>query len=332
MDDAVGYLSVTRERSISNALRGFTVLIDDKAVDKIKGGETKRYALPNGQHVIRVAIDLYKSKPLTLHVGPGETINLSCGDQAPKTLGETFSLRGVEQSFKAVTSPSDYLRLEVIDRKNLPGTARPLPGTRPQHRQSGVGRRAVSHKTIFLSYRREDSRAITGRIYDRLSAHFGEPAVFRDVDSIPVGTDFRSQINKTIDRADVFIAIIGPRWLDIRNAQGERRLDLVEDYVRVEIETAMAKDIPVIPLLVDNAQMPRADELPDSLAQLVFRNALPIPHEPYFHAGVDLLIEQISRLDIKPQAPHSRFCVGCGKSLKTAQRFCTNCGRPAPDH
>lgn len=330
MAPAIGYLSVSRERSISNALRRFTVLIDDRAVDKIKAGETKDYALSSGQHVVRVAIDLYKSKPLTLNLKPGETVNLSCGDQAPRTLSESFSLRGMEQSLKAVTSPGDYLRIELVGRKNSADTTPPSM-KRSRRRPAVAGRRNASHKTIFISYRREDSRAITGRIYDRLSAHFGEPAVFRDVDSIPVGMDFRSQIAETIDRADLLIAIIGPRWLDVRNGQGERRLDLVDDYVRIEIETAMAKDVPIIPLLVDNAQMPRADELPDSLAQLVFRNALPIPHEPYFHAGVDLLIEQIGELDIKPQALRNRFCVGCGKPLQAAQRFCTACGRPASD-
>jgi len=331
MGSMVGYLSVTRERSISNALRSFTMLVDDKTVDKIKPGETKRYALPSGRHVIRVKIDLYKSKPLKLNLRSGETVNLLCGDQAPKTLSESFSLRGMGQSLKAVTSPSDYLRIEVTGRKNSRKTTPPSPTKRPQSQPEASGKRAVSHRTIFLSYRREDSRAFTGRIYDRLSAHFGQSAVFRDVDSIPVGMDFRSKINESIDRADLFVAIIGPRWSNARNAQGERRLDLAGDYVRLEIETAMAKGVPIIPLLVDNAQMPQADELPDSLASLVFRNALPIPHEPYFHAGIDLLIDQIGELEIEPQAPRSRFCVDCGKPLQTAQRFCTGCGRPT-DH
>ena len=331
MDGAKGYLTITRDRSISNALRGFTILIDDKTVDKIKPGEAKRYALPCGHHVIRIAIDFYKSRPLPLELQPGQSLTLICGDQAPKTLSESLSLRGMGQSIKAMTSPADYLYIKQTGDEGtstLPVQQELLeqaePGTRPPKTP------ARNQKTIFLSYRREDSRTITGRICDRLTSHFGREAVFRDVDSIPAGIDFRSKIREMIDKADLLIAVVGPRWLDARNQHGERRLDQTEDFVRLEIESAMARGMPVIPVLVENANMPSADELPDSMAQFAYHNALPILQEPYFHAGMDMLIEQIERPDGEPTGPKQQFCVGCGKALAAGQRFCTGCGHPAP--
>ena len=330
MDSAKGYLTITRDRSISNALRGFTILIDDKAVDKIKPGEAKQYALPCGHHVIRIAIDFYKSRPLSLELQPGQSVALICGDHAPKTLSESLSLRGMGQSIKAMTSPADYLYIKQTGDDGTPT----LPAQRERPEQPGRDTRpprppARNRKTIFLSYRREDSRTITGRICDRLTSHFGREAVFRDVDSIPAGMDFRSKIRETIDKSDLLIAVVGPRWLDARNQHGERRLDQAEDFVRLEIESAMAKGMPVIPVLVENANMPSAGELPDSMAQFAYRNALPILQEPYFHAGMDMLIEQIERPDGEPAGPKPQFCVGCGKPLAAGQRFCTGCGRPA---
>lgn len=324
------YLSITRDRSVSNAMRRFTVLVDDRPVDKIKAGETKRYAVSSGSHEIRVGIDFYKSRPLKIDVRAGESIDLCCGDAAPKTLSESLSLRGMGQSLKALTSPADYLYVKVAGRE-APQISVPAGEPERPARRSGAARSAREHQgpTIFLSYRREDSRAITGRISDRLTAHFGKGAVFRDVDSIPIGMDFRSKIRETIERADLLIAIIGPRWLDARNQQGEPRLGLSEDYVRLEIESALAKGIPVIPVLVEDAAMPQAAELPESIAQLAYRNALFIPREPFFHAGVDKLIEEIDGFGPKTAPWKQRFCTGCGTPLQAGQQFCTRCGRPS---
>lgn len=325
-----GYVSIERKRSISNALRGFTVVIDDQPVDKIRSGEIKRYALPIGQHAVRIAIDFYKSKPLGFDLQPGQTLHLVCGDHAPRTLSESLSWRGMGQSIKAMASPGDYLYIErtVAEPMQVAPTEPDRTAGREIDRRPARPAKRV-RRTLFLSYRREDSRTITGRIRDRLTGHFGNGAVFRDVDSIPAGMDFREKIRETIDEADVLVAIVGPRWLEVRNPQGERRLDQAEDFVRLEIESAMAQLIPVMPVLVDNASMPRADQLPESIAQFAYRNALPIPQEPYFDAGMSRLIEQIERLDGDPDTADPRFCVACGKPLAVGQRFCTGCGRPA---
>jgi hypothetical protein len=119
---------------------------------------------------------------------------------------------------------------------------------------------------IFLSYRRDDSRSATGRLADRLQALFGAERVFRDVDSIAPGLDFEAALARAIGGASVMLAVIGPRWVDMRDAQGRRRLDDPQDTVRREIEAALAAGLPVIPVLVEGARMPPAEALPASLA------------------------------------------------------------------
>lgn len=107
---------------------------------------------------------------------------------------------------------------------------------KPQHKPTPVGRAA-----IFISYRRDDASDVTGRIYDRLIQHFGKPFVFKDVDSIPLGIDFRKHLGDSVGRCDVLLAVIGKRWL-IGNV-GQRRIDDVGDFVRAEIEAALQRDI-----------------------------------------------------------------------------------------
>ena len=108
---------------------------------------------------------------------------------------------------------------------------------------------------IAISYRREDSLVITGRIFDRLVAHYGRDAVFRDIDNIPLGVDFRTHVNRTIDSSDIVLAIVGPRWIGPRANQ--KRLANPADPVRVEIEAAVRKGVPLIPVLVLGATMAR---------------------------------------------------------------------------
>jgi len=121
---------------------------------------------------------------------------------------------------------------------------------------------------IFLSYRRDDSRSATGRLADGLQAVFGAERVFRDLDSIAPGLDFQASLERAIGGASVMLVVVGPRWADMRNAQGRRRLDDPQDVVRREIEAALAAGLPVIPVLVEGAAMPSAALLPASLAGL----------------------------------------------------------------
>jgi hypothetical protein len=151
--------------------------------------------------------------------------------------------------------------------------------------------------TVFICYRREDAPATTGRIYDHLVQSFGADSVFKDVDSIPVGTDFPSHIQRILRQATAQVVIIGPRWLDIHDEAGRSRLQNPGDFVRQEIETGLASGIPVIPVLVEGATMPPAQVLPSSVAPLTRLQAVNIRFDPDFTTDVRRLITAIEHVD-----------------------------------
>ena len=153
---------------------------------------------------------------------------------------------------------------------------------------------------IFISYRREDTSGYTGRLYDRLSAHFGQRSVFMDVDAIPLGRDFVSVIENEVGSCDVVVAVIGKHWLSVTDGSGRRRLDDPGDLLRQELEAALSRDILVIPALVGGAQAPRADELPQALTPLARRNALEFS-DATFGAVCSVLIKAIEDA-VRPRA------------------------------
>jgi rhodanese-related sulfurtransferase len=148
---------------------------------------------------------------------------------------------------------------------------------------------------ITLSYRRKDSDAITGRIRDRMVEHFGQKAVFMDIDSIPLGIDFRKQIQEVLRENQVLLAVIGPNWTG-PVANGPARIFDPSDPVRIEVETALRSGIPTIPVLVGGATMPSPAELPDSLKELPFYNAAEVSSGLDFHAHVDRLIRAVEQI------------------------------------
>lgn len=148
-------------------------------------------------------------------------------------------------------------------------------------------------KKVFLSYRRADSMNATGRVYERLVKRYGKQAIFKDLDSIRGASRFQQDIDQALAQSAVLIVIIGRNWLDMRDEYGRRRLDLPDDFVRREIETALRLHVPVLPILVEGAQMPRREWLPYSLQPLVEFNALEIPNYPFFEAGVRRLGKQV---------------------------------------
>lgn len=143
---------------------------------------------------------------------------------------------------------------------------------------------------IFICYRRDDTAYVTGYINDRLSEEFGADSVFTDVDNIALGVDFRTILGETVGQCQIFLAVIGDSWLTARNPDGGLRLQDPSDFVRIEIESALQRNIPVIPLLVGGTKMPSKDELPDSLKDLAFRNGTLIRPAPDFHADIDRLV------------------------------------------
>lgn len=130
---------------------------------------------------------------------------------------------------------------------------------------------------------------MTDRLRDRLVREFGEENVFTDVTSVPPSVDYRRALREQIAGCDVMIVVIGPRWLSAEDDSGPR-LGRRGDMVRVEVETGLKSGMPVIPLLVDGARMPDAHQLPESIAELAYRNAAQLRRDPDFHRDVDRLI------------------------------------------
>jgi formylglycine-generating enzyme required for sulfatase activity len=147
---------------------------------------------------------------------------------------------------------------------------------------------------IFISYRRDDSLGSTGRIYDRLLENFPAEQIFMDVDTIPLGEDFVEFIEKAVTKCDVLLAVIGRDWVTIKDRNGRRMLDSDGDFVRTEIRAALQRKVKVIPVLVENADIPSAEDLPDDLKPLARRNAIELRHTA-FHADVDKLIKVVQR-------------------------------------
>ena len=147
-------------------------------------------------------------------------------------------------------------------------------------------------RAIFVSYRREDAEGEAGRLFDDLVGVFGEHSVFMDVAAIEVGRDFRKAIDESVATCGVLLAIIGKDWADARNQAGQRRLEDTADFVRLETASALKRDIPVIPVLVHGARMPRADQLPDDLKELAYRNGVELTHARW-GSDVQLLIKAL---------------------------------------
>ena len=146
---------------------------------------------------------------------------------------------------------------------------------------------------LFISYRREDSVAYAGRLYDHLGQHFGADQVFMDIGQIPLGEDFVNVLDARVQGSDVVIALIGPKWLEVRNEQG-RRLDQADDFVGHELAAALEQGKRVIPVLVGGSKMPNARELPLAIGRLARCQAHTVD-DTRFEYDIDALIRFIER-------------------------------------
>ena len=144
-----------------------------------------------------------------------------------------------------------------------------------------------------VSKRRDDSADVTGRIHERLLRRFAQEVVFKDVDSIPLGIDFRQHLENALSQCRVLIAVIGDRWIESDIPIGKRRIDDPRDQLRLELEVALGRNIPVIPVLVRKASIPPEEELPSSLRSLAYRNGIQIRPDPDFNGDMDRLIKGI---------------------------------------
>ena len=203
-------------------------------------------------------------------------------------------------SYATATKPDALLAERIESRVSQEHSAWASEQSQGQHAEVAMAQR------IFISYRRDDSRGYAGRLQGDLSRRYSDEHVFRDVE-IPPGADFGEYITGLVDRCNVVLAIIGPGWLDARDREGERRIDKPDDWVRLEIERALARDgVEVIPVLVDGARLPPREELPESLLALRRRNAFELSDRRWdYDVGqlgqhLDTLLRGTSALHVKP--------------------------------
>ncbi len=177
---------------------------------------------------------------------------------------------------------------------------------------------------IFVSYRRDDSAYVAAAINEKLEERFGADSVFFDIDSIPLGADFRQHISDAVGECDILLAIIGDSWVEAVDEHGNYRLNDPADFVRLELESALLRDIPVIPVLVDEASIPSKAVLPPSLQNLAFRNAAEV------RAGRDLqqhLARLVKGVERVSQSVRAREEQPAGESLQTSSSE-SSVGRP----
>jgi hypothetical protein len=243
----------------------FDVHLDGKPLAIFKTGEIKSLAVTPGKHVIKVR--RYVMTWTSGNMGEKDQISEV---QSTIAAGET----------RRIMFNDNFGKLNIVEIKN-PVSFQPSNS---------------ALKSIFISYRRSDSADISGRIYDRLVGKFGRDQVFKDVDSIPLGSNFKSVLDSSVGACKVMLAIIGKGWLDAKDANSRLRLHDPADFVRLEVESALNRNIPVIPLLVAGASMPAKHDLPQSLGELAYRNGIAIRPDPDFHNDMNRLIASLEKM------------------------------------
>ncbi len=148
---------------------------------------------------------------------------------------------------------------------------------------------------IFISYRREDTKAIAGRIFDRLESRFGRHEVFFDVEGIPPGVDFYKFLDEQLDQSGVVVALVGPGWTGAPGNAEEAQICAKNDFVRLEIEGALQRNIPIIPVLIDGASFPNVNDLPESIRPLTLLNAIKLDVGQDFNVHMSRLIDNLIR-------------------------------------
>jgi beta-lactam-binding protein with PASTA domain len=167
---------------------------------------------------------------------------------------------------------------------------------------------------IFISYRREDAAGHAGRLFDRLSEHYGRSRVFMDVAGIEAGVDFVEAIDQAVGSCQVLLVMIGRQWLTAADEHGRRRLDEPGDFHRLEIVTALSRNIRVIPILVEGSRMPAAQELPEPLARLARRQAVEL-RDSRWDSDVQELIAALDRALASPPASATSAETPAGRAL-----------------
>ena len=152
--------------------------------------------------------------------------------------------------------------------------------------------------SIFISYRRDDSIDIVGRIYDRLTDKYGNSRMFKDVDSIPIGADFREHIKTELENTSTVLVVIGKNWTGVNGSGRDsiRRIDEENDYMRLEIATALNNNIPVIPIKLLGGEIPSENKLPNDIQNLAYRNGITVRPDPDFNNDINRLIAGLDKM------------------------------------
>lgn len=175
-----------------------------------------------------------------------------------------------------------------------PTTPYAVPQPMPAAQQAAVPR-PTTH-SIFLAYRRSDSLTMVNRIRARLAEHFGEFAIHSDMDAVPIGMDVRNYLGVGVTQSKVLLAIIAPQWLTSIDPRSNRRIVDPDDSVRIEIEAALKRGMPTVPILVDDARLPASGELPPSLGSLAAYNGMVVRQDPDFAADMDAVIRVLEQI------------------------------------
>jgi hypothetical protein len=190
-------------------------------------------------------------------------------------------------------------------------------------------REPSSECRVFVSYRRADSADATDRLAEALGRHFGSDRIFLDIDNIDLGADFPHAIESWVGSCDALVVVIGPQWVAATDRAGRRRLDDPHDYVRLEVEAGLRRrDVRVIPVMIHGAEMPLAEELPESLQPLRRRNALQIDRKNWRH-DVERLCRALERLEQHhgdAPSPAAIRCLKCATVNSAGTSYCRTCG------
>lgn len=213
-------------------------------------------------------------------------------EELPASLAKLASLQAIElrpSFFESDTAVLLRALNEVLALAAAPVTEAPA------ERETRIQASQLERPKIFLCYRREDTQGFARGIYERLVGEYGHEQVFRDIDSTPAGVRFSTWIESRVSQCSVMIVLIGHVWSSAKNPRGQRRLDLPKDWVRQEIEAALTRDIPIIPVRVQGTPMPSEDELPASIADLTGFQAAEVTDSRWDY-DIGLLIQAIDNL------------------------------------
>ena len=194
-----------------------------------------------------------------------------------------------DRASPAVSEGGNEPKQEIGSLKR-PSPAVPEGGNEPKQE---IG--SLKGRKIFICYRRDGTADFAGRVHDRLERDLGRDLVFMDVDSIPLGANFVKALQEAVGKCDVLLAVIGRGWPDALDEDSQRRLDDPNDFVRIEIAAALQRDIPVIPILMEGAKVPKARQLPDDLRELAIRNGMEVRHTA-FGKDMERLVEELKQL------------------------------------